>query len=111
MGLHAHRLIVASLLAASAIGCGTPLTMPQLGNAQLTGILGKGLQAAGKFQLATYNVENLFDGSNVTLDPKRTPAKPDAEKQLLAKCFHDLNADVVGLVEVESKATLRNFRD
>lgn len=105
------RTFLATVLAVTAVGCGTPQATPLLGGTQLTSILGKGLAQAGKFKLATYNVENLFDGSNVDLDGKFSKAKPDHAKQALAKSFHDLNADVIGLVEVESKATLRNFRD
>ncbi|MNK87979.1 Endonuclease/Exonuclease/phosphatase family protein [compost metagenome] len=103
------RFLGVALLALGLSACG--LSSP--------GILGGGsddlsalakLPPAGKFTVATYNVENLFDGSNTALGPSN-PAKSDESKQHLAESIRALNADVLGLVEVESRATLRHFRD
>lgn len=99
-----------SVLALSLTGCGLPVAGLSTGEPAALEADAK-LPPACKFKLATYNVENLFDGSNVVLDPKKAPPKSDAAKQMLAKSLHTLDADVVGLVEVESLATLRHFRD
>lgn len=96
-------------LALGLTGCGVAGTgFFGAAESQLSGQLN--LPPAGKFTVATYNVENLFDGSNVPLTPSN-PAKSDEAKQHLADSIRALNADVLGLVEVESRATLRNFRD
>ncbi|HEY9899788.1 MAG TPA: endonuclease/exonuclease/phosphatase family protein [Pantanalinema sp.] len=110
--MHRHRFLWAALLAMTLSGCGlNPLGfMGGEGGGKATAESAD-LAPAGKFTLATYNVENLFDGSNTVLDPKTSPAKSHEDKQALASAMRELNADVVGLVEVESKATLRNFRD
>lgn len=99
-----------SLLALSLTGCGLPVAGLSAGTSAEVSADAK-LPPAGKFKLATYNVENLFDGSNTVLDPKRNPAKSAADKEMLARSMRTLNADVMGLVEVESLATLRKFRD
>lgn len=104
------RFLWISLLALSLTGCGLPGSGLSAGTPAEMEADAK-LPPAGKFKLATYNVENLFDGSNTVLDPKTNPPKSDADKQMLAKSMRTLNADVVGLVEVESLATLRNFRN
>lgn len=103
------RVLWVSLLALGLSGCGLPS-----GGLFGTGADGvtaqSALPPARSFTLATYNVENLFDGSNTVLGPSNPP-KSDEAKQHLADSLRALNADVVGLVEVESRATLRNFRD
>ncbi len=65
---------------------------------------------AGTLRLATYNIRNLFDGIQ---DPGKEPeqAKPEKEKVALSQAMHDINADIIGMQEVESKATLTQFRD
>lgn len=110
--MHRHRFLWAALLAITLSGCGFD-SLGLVGGAGDGKTTAQGADAApaGKFTLATYNVENLFDGSNTVLDPKTSPAKSDEDKRALANAMRELNADVVGLVEVESKATLRNFRD
>ena len=73
------------------------------------------LKTAGAIRLATYNAENLFDaiddpdlsGRNEDIDD----AKPEAELQGLADAIHGLDADILVLEEVESKAVLTWFRD
>ncbi|HEY9856248.1 MAG TPA: endonuclease/exonuclease/phosphatase family protein [Stenomitos sp.] len=104
------RFLWISLVALSMTGCGLSGFGLSAGTDAELAADAK-LPPAGKFKLATYNVENLFDGSNTVLDPKTSPPKSDEEKQMLAKSLHTLNADVVGMVEVESLATLRKFRD
>lgn len=109
--MHRLRILPAALLALTLAGCGHGpfgLVGGDGGTARSQSV---DQAPAGKFTLATYNVENLFDGSNVVLDPKTSPAKSHEDKLTLATAMKELNADVVGLVEVESKATLRNFRD
>lgn len=104
------RFLWISILAIGLTGCGLPVTGLGAGtNAELEA--DAKLPPAGKFKLATYNIENLFDGSNTKLDPKTNPAKSHEDKELLARSMRTLNADVVGLVEVESLPTLRKFRD
>ncbi|MBO9542221.1 endonuclease/exonuclease/phosphatase family protein [bacterium] len=106
-----NRFLWAALLAMTLSGCGLgPLGLMGDAGGTVTA-QGADLAPAGKFTLATYNVENLFDGSNTVINPKTSPAKSHESKQSLANAMRELNADVVGLVEVESKATLRNFRD
>lgn len=66
---------------------------------------------ARPLRIATYNVENLFDG--IRDNPHNPKEKPKSKRQLqaLAKTFHVMNADVVVMQEVESLRTLRTFRD
>lgn len=110
--MYRNRFLWAALLAMTLSGCGAnPFGMLGSESGDTATAQGADMAPAGKFTLATYNVENLFDGSNTVLDPKTSPAKSDEDKTALAKAMRELNADVVGLVEVESKATLRNFRD
>ena len=60
--------------------------------------------------VATYNVENLFDGVQ---NKGKAAEKPKSEEQLkaLSASMHDINADVIALQEVESRATLKKFKD
>lgn len=98
------------LLAAVVAGCGTH--GPGTGVFATGGIQASDLEIqATRFTLATYNVENLFDGQTVKLDGRLRKAKPEEEKQALAKTLHELDADVLGLAEVESAPTLKTFRD
>lgn len=64
----------------------------------------------GKLRIATYNIRNLFDGVQ---NPGKEPEKAKPEKELveLAAAIHEINADVIGLQEVESKETLTAYRD
>ncbi len=107
-GLTRKLAVLALGLALS--GCGVAGLGGPFGAADSSLSAQANLPPAGKFTVATYNVENLFDGSNVALGPSN-PAKSDDAKQQLAESIRALNADVLGLVEVESRATLRNFRD
>jgi endonuclease/exonuclease/phosphatase family metal-dependent hydrolase len=60
--------------------------------------------------IATYNVLNLFDDID---DPyfldETTPAKPRAQMEKLAQTLRTLNADVIGLQEVENRHYLERF--
>jgi len=64
--------------------------------------------SASTITVATYNVENLFDGVQNPGGEKET-AKPKKELEALARDIKDMNADVIAFVEVESKETLKNF--
>jgi len=64
----------------------------------------------GSLRIATYNIRNLFDGVQNPGKEKET-AKPQKELIALGESMHDINADVMGLQEVESKDTLAHFRD
>lgn len=69
----------------------------------------------GAFRLATYNVENLFDnkddpslkGDEEDLDD----TKPDEQLRALANTIRTIDADVIGLQEIESYDALIAFRE
>lgn len=65
-----------------------------------------------QIRLATFNVRNLFDGVD---DPyyadETTVAKPREELSRIAKTIRDMDADAVGLQEVESRGYLQRFND
>ncbi len=73
------------------------------------------LKHAGAIRLATYNVENLFDdiddpdlsGRNEDIDD----AKPQTQLEGLSEAIHALDADILVVEELESKAVLTWFRD
>ena len=72
-------------------------------------------KAAGTIRLAAYNVENFFDGVD---DPALQGDYDDLPMQTspdrcaaLAQAIRALDADVLGLEEVESEEALRWFRD
>ena len=72
-------------------------------------------KAAGTIRLGAYNIENFFDGVD---DPNLSGEWDDIKMQTsedrcksLAKAIHDLDADVLGLEEVEGEDALRWFRD
>ena len=72
-------------------------------------------KAAGTIRLGAYNIENFFDGVD---DPNLSGEYDDIKMQTsedrcksLAKAIHDLDADVLGLEEVEGEDALRWFRD
>lgn len=69
--------------------------------------------ASDKLRIATYNIRNLFDGiPNQGADPSfRERPKPERELVALGESFHHIDADVVGLQEVESIETLKQFQD
>lgn len=70
---------------------------------------------AGALRVAVYNVENLFDDKD---DPALSGryedsgnVKPIEQRRGVAAAIHAINADVLGLTEVESKEALLWFRD
>ena len=69
------------------------------------------LQAARPIRVASYNVENLFDGIPDNPHNPREKAKPTRELRALAKVLRQVDADVVIMQELESEKTLRQFRD
>lgn len=69
------------------------------------------LSAPSTLKIATYNVENLFDGIPDNPRHKKERAKPKKELRALSDIFHLTQPDVVALQEVESKKTLKDFRD
>lgn len=62
-------------------------------------------------RIATYNVENLFDGIRDNPRHPREKAKPKKQQRALAETLQRMDADVVVMQEVESQKTLRAFRD
>lgn len=134
------RKLLSSLIAATALisglsACGGPQMSPaalrgplmqsQRAGAPLRAMNGSA-RPAGQLRIATYNIRNLFDGKpnpvlrNKPLSPMAAAeavaegaeqAKPEKELQALSVSMHDINADVLGFQEVESKATLTQFRD
>ena len=72
-------------------------------------------KAPGTIRLGAYNIENFFDGVD---DPNLSGEYDDINMKTsedrcksLAKAIHDLDADVLGLEEVEGEDALRWFRD
>lgn len=69
----------------------------------------------GSIRLASYNVENLFDnkddpslkGDEEDLDD----TKPDEQLRALGETFRKVDADVIGLTEIESYDALIAFRE
>lgn len=110
--------LLSSLFLLASVGCGqaplNPALMPrQVGpmnvRANSVAPTAPGRQT-GTLRLATYNIRNLFDGiQNPGKEPEK--AKPEKEKAALAQAMRDINADVIGLQEVESKEVLTQFRD
>jgi endonuclease/exonuclease/phosphatase family metal-dependent hydrolase len=87
---------------------------------RVQGVRRWGIEAAkpkpeGTIRLAAYNLENLFDHvDDPTLsgeDEDLEDAKPDDECKALALAIRAVNADVLGLQEIESEAALKWFRD
>lgn len=117
-------ILLASSVLSSLIACGgsnpqsfAAMNMmgsaPQM-NAMRAPVMFNGMNNAStgsaKMRLATYNIRNLFDGiQNPGKEPEK--AKPEKELQALSEAMHHINADVMGLQEVESKEVLTQFRD
>ena len=101
-------VILTSLVAITAVGCGTG---PRMAMAPGTAVAAQSAKNA-PFRLCTYNVKNLYDVAQPGLDGgNSTPVKPVKEREALALTMHKVNADVVGLVEIQSKEALTKFRD
>lgn len=74
--------------------------------------------AARDIKLATYNVENMFDsyddpytGDIDNYNHGVLMTKPVAELKALSEVIHTLNADVLGLQEVENRGFLEEFNE
>ncbi len=65
---------------------------------------------AGAIRLAVYNIENLFD-ARADGKSKVTDEKPKEHCAAAAEAIRKVNADVLALVEIESKEALTEFRD
>lgn len=70
---------------------------------------------AGALRVAVYNVENLFDDFD---DPELSGehddkgiTKPDSQCRAVAAAIRAIDADVIGLTEIESRQALLWFRD
>ncbi len=60
--------------------------------------------------LATFNIENLFDGiDDAYTNDESTPEKPRAALKSLAATIASLDADVLALQEVENRGYLQRF--
>jgi endonuclease/exonuclease/phosphatase family metal-dependent hydrolase len=108
-----------SLFLLSAVACGQTPLIPtaQLSRQSVSGpmmVRANAAPTAGRqansLRLATYNIRNLFDGIQ---NPGKEAEKPKPTKELVAlgQSMHDINADVLGFQEVESKEVLSQFRD
>jgi endonuclease/exonuclease/phosphatase family metal-dependent hydrolase len=69
----------------------------------------------GALRVAVYNIENLFDDKD---DPALSGAnedkdmtKPESQRRAAAAAIRAIDADVLGLVEVESEQAVTWFRD
>lgn len=69
----------------------------------------------GALRVASYNIENLFDDKD---DPAlsgdnedKDMTKPESQRKAAAVAIHAIDADVLALVEVESKEAVLWFRD
>lgn len=69
----------------------------------------------GALRIAVYNIENLFDDHD---DPALTGrvedkdmTKPEPQRRAAAEAIRAIDADVLGLVEVESERAVAWFRD
>lgn len=107
--------MAASFLITLLAGCGGSQLPPSAFGraplmAQRAGLRSLAAGPASRMRIATYNIRNLFDGvQNPGKEPEQ--AKPEKELQALSLAMHEINADVIGLEEVESKPTLTAFRD
>jgi endonuclease/exonuclease/phosphatase family metal-dependent hydrolase len=112
-----HRLIVPALsLLALALSPAAALAgAPRIGEADPRP------KPPGAIRLATYNVENLFDDRD---DPsltgrhddchsrdKTVRAKPESQLRAVADTIRRLDADIIGLQEIESYDALIEFRE
>lgn len=118
----ARRSIRTLILAASILAFGTPAfaqTTPQASKEpKRPAVIGSPEprpRTPGAIRLAAYNVENLFDNKD---DPSlkgseedRDAAKPEAQLRGLASAIRAIDADVIGMAEVESYDALIAFRE
>jgi endonuclease/exonuclease/phosphatase family metal-dependent hydrolase len=69
-------------------------------------------KVGSELTVATYNVENLFDGvDDPYFNDETTPEKPREELLRIAAILKEINADVVAFQEVESRGYLKRFLD
>ena len=116
-------LIATSALLSTLVGCGGPQMPPtafrgqapmmqmqaQRAGAPLRAMNGPA-RSPNQLRISSYNIRNLFDGiQNPGKEPEK--AKPEKELQALSLAMHEINADIIGLQEIESKEVLTAFRD
>lgn len=64
--------------------------------------------APARLKIAAYNVENLFDVfDNPYTEDEGTEVKPRHEIEAIARTLRAIDADVVGMVEIENEPVLR----
>lgn len=116
-------LLATTTLLSTLVACGAPqLPMNRMPTANVgmmqarsTNVRGMNAASPQRLRIATYNIRNLFDGianpGQQAVGTEAEKAKPEKELQALSLAMHDINADIIGLQEVESKSTLTQFRD
>ncbi|MEE9391466.1 MAG: endonuclease/exonuclease/phosphatase family protein [Planctomycetota bacterium] len=97
------RLSILCFLACCTLSLGqevaTPAKAPQQDDKVLT--------RDHRLRIASWNMLNLFDNFDEPNKPDEgTPPKSFAEMQFLAKAIDDLDADILGVQEVENRAVL-----
>ncbi|CAE7863442.1 unnamed protein product [Symbiodinium necroappetens] len=108
------RAAIAVLAAALSLSLASPAA------AETDGVKRIGQETAnprtpGTLRLASYNALNLFDAHDDPMLQGRNDdaddTKPDAEKKALAEAIRAIDADVIGMQEIESFSALQEFVD
>ena len=81
--------------------------------AQRFGVAQAPVKAEGTIRIATYNIENMFDGVDDPVSPRDDVEweKPAEEVAAVAAAIRALGADILAIQEIESEDVLRAFRD
>ena len=110
--------MILSLTACITLGLSSSITIAQNTNtngSQIYGLPHPKPKPAGTIRIAAYNVENLFDPfDDPTLQGKFDDAGMITEPtrcQAVADAIHEVDADIIGLEEIESLKCLTWFRD
>lgn len=80
---------------------------------QRFGVAQAPVKAEGTIRIATYNIENMFDGVDDPISPRDDVEweKPAEEVAAVAAAIRALGADILAIQEIESEDVLRAFRD